>query len=795
MVSGQPVDILPFGHTYTLTETKSPTGYKNPTATYEVRIAYGVNYINGSTDPLTVKNTPLTPATVQLSGTKTVDGKATVTHEQEEHINSGTTIINHPVAQVDLFGTKRMIGRPLQGDDYAFVLEEVIADPSGTTTTKKIDDASCGSDGLFAFDPLVFDYQDEGIHTYNIREIIPAEANAENGYQYQGVTYDPSVYTVIVTVDVEEDHQVNVSTAYMKNDTAVPGVVFNNVYTIKGSTKVTFSGTKTMADTSDRGLRDKEYVFDLYNADEDFNPVGTPVETVFNAENGAFSFTPITHTSRGTFCYVVKERDQGLGGITYSQSIYKLMVKVEDNGIGGLKATVTEHSGSESVQISSSQSDTIVDVTNLDFENCYTILGDVSVTLSGTKALEGRDLKAGEFSFTLTEVPTSGNPTTIETVTNDADGKFAFAPLKYTKNDLGTHEYTIKETSGSAGGVNYDTSIYSITIEVVDDGFGGLVAASTVEKDGHPSSDLLFQNEYTVTGQVEVPLTGTKTLSNAALKEGQFHFQLYAANENFQADGEALETVANNAAGHIAFTNLTFDPTDIGTHYYVIREKDEGKAGFTYDSGEYHVTITIGHDGEGNTTQDTVIRKAGSTSSVTSFAFSNAYEDPADTVLKLDVTKRIQSTSRRRTIAPDGFRFRLVNADNAAEAYTAVSDKDGKATFSLSYTHEDLGKTFTYTLTEDKGDIKNVTYSTDSYTIKVSIWLDETTNTLKATILRDGTEIPENTPVAEFVNRYRPPFSVIPDTGDSSHIFLWFTALATSAALLLCLLLWRRRKA
>ena len=90
----------------------------------------------------------------------------------------------------------------------------------------------------------------------------------------------------------------------------------------------------------------------------------------------------------------------------------------------------------------------------------------VKAALSGTKILNGRALRAGEFSFTLKDA--SGN--LIETVTNRSDGSFVFSPIEYTA--AGIYAYSISEVAGNLGGITYDETVYHVNVYVNDNGYG-----------------------------------------------------------------------------------------------------------------------------------------------------------------------------------------------------------------------------------------------------------------------------------------------------------------------------------
>ena len=127
-------------------------------------------------------------------------------------------------------------------------------------------------------------------------------------------------------------------------------------------------------------------------------------------------------------------------------------------------------------------------VEKIEFTNKYEATGKTQ--FEGTKELNGRGLKADEFTFELYD----GEGNLIESVQNDADGKFVFSELEYllneTQNDVGTYTYTVKEKKESLTGVTYDETEYTITVTVTDNGDG------TLNVDVSGAEAIKFTNTY-----------------------------------------------------------------------------------------------------------------------------------------------------------------------------------------------------------------------------------------------------------------------------------------------------------
>ena len=124
-------------------------------------------------------------------------------------------------------------------------------------------------------------------------------------------------------------------------------------------------------------------------------------------------------------------------------------------------------------------------VEGVTFTNSYAPLS-TSVTLGGTKKLNGRNLAADEFTF---ELCSADGRTVLSTAANRADGSFSFAPLAF--DAAGTYNYTVREKNTGAARVTYDQTVYTVTVKVVNKN-GQLTAEVTL-----PDGGLTFTNTYT----------------------------------------------------------------------------------------------------------------------------------------------------------------------------------------------------------------------------------------------------------------------------------------------------------
>lgn len=352
---------------------------------------------------------------------------------------------------------------------------------------------------------------------------------------------------------------------------------YTNVYTPKAAS-VTFSGVKTL---DGRNLVEGEFTFELYQADSNFTLAdgAAPLQTATNAAGGKFAFAAIPYNTAGDYYYVVKEVQGSLAAMTYDPTEYHIHIAVTDVD-AQLVATVANGT----------------DIGALNFHNNHDET-DAVLAFSGVKTLEGRPLTKDEFSFTLYEADAEYNAgRALHTVSNGADGKFAFKDIVY--DEVGTYYYVVREIPGNRHYIIHDAAEYQIRVSVWNN--NGVLAAEctayrVVRGERTPvdalTGGLAFTNYY-VPSSVTIPLSGTKVYEGGTLAAGMFTFHLYAADAQFNRVGEPLESVANAIDGSFAFTSRTFNKE--GMHRFVVVEDASAPlANVIYDPTVYHITITV----------------------------------------------------------------------------------------------------------------------------------------------------------------------------------------------------------
>lgn len=773
-------------------------------------------------------------------------------------------------------GNKVLENRVQYANEFKFELYET--DSSYDITGKTpIREAYNAFDGGFAFDLLT--YTAEDTYYYVVKE-------ADTGVA--GVTYDTTVYKLKVEVKQQ-------GSAYVSEIVEMVGgnssdIVFTNTYTAK-STEVTLSGNKVLAG---RDLNDGEFEFAIFETADDFVAGNTADATVKNVGN-RFTFRAIEYTSAGTYYYVIKEVDNGLGGIIYDGREFRVTVVITDNGRGQLIPTVTMTENGQSV-------------TAITFRNSYSTK-PTTIDIDGKKTLNGRDMKAGEFEFKLINAV---NNNTVATTYNNADGSFKFGDIVITS--AGTHHGKIVETVTGINGVTFDTTVYGFVVEIEDDLNGNLVETErriwvNGQSVNDPYAPITFTNTYKATNEV-VSLGGTKTLDGRALNDGEFKFSLYKTDSTYNIDGVTpTETVKNGADGKFKFSDILI-ASDTDLYYVIVEDATDALGGVTYDENVYKVKIDITDNLDGRYIIDTTVTQGNNNVGTDGIVFNNSYKaddtsvtfdgtktlngrtlkdgefkfnlyktdstysidgvTPIETVkngadgkfgfkaiditsdedlyfvivedatdkldnvkydenvykIKVDVTDLLDGTYKVDTVilsgndevedmtfvnvftpadvtvdinvqkvlenksdremGLDGFDFALTGEDGTVNAKT---DANGKAGFKLTFTANDIGKTFTYKLSEVKGNVKGMIYSEEVVDIKLYVTVNA--DGVIEVIYNDGTA-PVTAVETEFTNIYEGDPD-IPVTGDTSKPCLWFAFLLVGSVALVATVLYGKR--
>ena len=548
--------------------------------------------------------------------------------------------------------SKVLEGRDLKAGEFKFELVKVKADGS---LGKVVATAKNGADGKVEF-PAV-DLTGEGTRSYRIREV-----KGDAG----GVTYDGKSYGLTVDARMSEGDDAKLDCTVSYDGGSAP--TFTNAYGAKGGFKA--SATKKL---EGRDLKAGEFEFDLVDKD------GNVVATAKNGADGKVAFPEVGLNAAGEYRYTVREARGDKPGVSYDENEYGLTVKATDNGDGALDCTVS-YDGDEAPT----------------FTNAYRTKGGFKA--SATKKLEGRDLKAGEFSFELVDA----DGKVVATAENKADGSISFPEVGL--NAAGEYRYAIREKAGSAPGVTYDSQEHGLTVKATDNGDGTLKCEVSNEDGSAPT----FINKYEVRGSFRAE--ATKVLDGRELKADEFEFELV------DKDGNVAATARNGADGKVEFPEVGLNAA--GEYRYSIREAKGDVPGVAYDEEELGLTVKATDNGDG-TLKCEVSYDGGSAPT-----FTNAYG--AKGGFKASATKVLDG----RELKADEFEFELVDADGKVVA-TAKNGAGGKVEFpevGLNAAGE-----YRYAIREKAGSVPGVTYDSQAHNLTVTA-ADNGDGTLKCDV-------------------------------------------------------------
>ena len=670
--SFQPVEITKAG-TYkfkvkeTTTTTAGGWNYDNRERTLTVKVADNKGHLEvvdaDSTLSATVTNT-FTPAVMDadtaITGRKTLVGRNMLKDEE----------FNFTLKAGDA-ATRKAI------DEKDIVLG---------STNARVSTLADGSTTTFMFGRAEF--SKEGEYTFIVTE--------KDGGK-PGMKYDTEGKVLKVKVSKED----GVLKAVQMNSPSC-----KNVYEAAG--EYTPAGTKTLLNENGNKLsvKDGQFEFNVYySGHEDREPVTTG--TTGSGKDAPIHFGTLSYTisdleklvAKGyadkkvlangaeySINYAVTEKETGNSALQQNTQTQTFRVVVKDNGTG--KLTVESGTGKK-----------------LNFENIYKS-DKATVNFEGQKVLEGRNLKADEFTFKVTSDDADAPMPKAREAQNRANGSVNFGTVTYGKDDLGdatekTFTYKVSE-SGKQPGVSNDTETKIVKVTVKDDGKGHI----TAETNPKTAPLFAFNNTYStkpmdsaVTGQVQIK----KALAGRSMEEGEFHFVL--KNE----EGKTLDNAVNDKDGNITFKKLTFK--NVGTYNYTVEEVAGNDRHITYDTNSYNVSAAVTDNLDGTL-------KVTWTSGTGAILFKNTY-----TVDPTDATPSVEKKITGENPAKDStFRFTLTGTDNAP---MPEGSKDGKKSTSVTGEGKaDFGKitfdkagTYTYKVAEENGNESSYNYDSNEYTL------------------------------------------------------------------------------
>lgn len=548
--------------------------------------------------------------------------------------------------------------------------------------------------------------------TYTVREIRQSA---------DGVNYDSHMGMWQITVTDDLTGQLKAQT---RTNAAYP-TTFTNTYQAK-PVSVQFRAHKTLADPDHTGiqLQAGQYEFKCVE-DKTGGQVGTAKT---NNQRGDVLFDAISYTRPGTYDYTIRETPGDRGGITYDTTKHHVRVTVTDDGEGRLLADVKYDDGTAIPE----------------FTNTYRAqpATDTPTAVKAVSASEGNHykLKGDDFTFTLHRVtaPDGVTAEADQTKTNDARGNIRFDQLSFPLP--GTYVYTVSERDVTVPGVTKDGTVTTITYTVKDVGHAGrlkVVDKTITRSDGKTANGIRFDNTYNPKG-VGCTLGGVKTIINADTatnripQDGEFTFALTSHDGAPMPEGskDGVKTVTNTGTG-FTFGRMDYDKP--GTYVYTVTEQAGRDPTIGYSTQAYDVTVTV--TDQGGMLSATADRQAND------IRFDNTY-----TPTPVDVTVKADKHLTGRDLNDGEFAAELKDSDGnllqtkrfARVPRDAQSDKanvrEGEGTLEFDKLTFDRAGVYTYTVTEQDGNLGGVTYDRTVHTVTVTVTEDAKTHRLVAAV-------------------------------------------------------------
>ena len=578
----------------------------------------------------------------------------------------------------------------------------------------------------------------EGVYRYQVRE-----RRGDN----PGVAYDSRTW--ILTVTVTDD--LTTFTRRITANTTCDGVQsdaiqFTNTYKAQ-PVSVRFRARKTLADPDHTGVRLQagQYEFTCVE-DKTGGQVGT---AKINDQRGDVLFDAISYTRPGTYDYTIRETPGDRGGVTYDAARHHVRVTVTDNGEGQLLADV-KYDGGTAIP---------------EFTNTYRAqpATDNPTAVKAVSASEGNHykLKGDDFTFTLHRVtaPDGVTAEADQTKTNDARGNIRFDQLSFPLP--GTYVYTVSERDVTVPGVTKDGTVTTITYTVKDVDHAGrlkVVDKTITRSDGKTANGIRFDNTYNPQG-VGCTLGGVKTIINADTatnripRDGEFTFALTSHDGAPMPEGskDGVKTVANTGTG-FSFGRMDYDKP--GTYVYTVTEQAGRDPTIGYSTQAYDVTVTV--TDQGGMLSASVDRQA------TDVRFDNTY-----TPTPVDVTVKADKHLAGRDLNDGEFAAELKDSDGNllqtkrfarvprdAQSDKATDVREGEGTLEFDKLTFDRAGVYTYTVTEQDGNLGGVTYDRTVHTVTVTVTEDTKSHKLAASVAYSNGKASEKSIL--FQNTYQP---------------------------------------
>lgn len=640
-------------------------------------------------------------------------------------------------ATATIDGTKTLTGRDMaDGETFGFELSAADettqnAVTAGTVTlpgAATVSGAKADKVKGFQFGEITF--KKPGEYTFNVNE-TKWNGEAVPAADGNGMQFDRSTKTVKATVTDDHAGSLKAEVTYPNGAVAV---AFANKY----ATSSTYNGIQVEKTLTGRDMKAGEFRFVIEgndaskalladtDSDKEFTNPNNRAEGIADVMTKIAGHTFTQADSGKHFEFTVKEvipegavQDRATGlwyveatGLYYDGANHVVTIDVADDGNGKLTVT-TKVDGHDGNIVS--------------FVNKYRAQ-DVSFDTANAelnKILQGRDwIENDSFDFTIKALDDDApmpmrDGSEVSSVTvkspNSKDGDavpFSFGQITFTSDMVKdapghtrTFTYEVTETAGNLPGIQYSTNKATIQITVSDNGEGQLVASATTQN-GSFENRYSAELNYTAAGGLNL----AKTLTGCDMTDGQFSIKITPADQaaaevlGLPNDGAVISMPAANDGDRVVKSALSsqavFDQGDAGeTYVYTVVEQGTAPSGYTYDTAQRTVTITVEGDAAQGTLKATTVVSGGPEGSKTYVyssdatgmqeqaivPFNNSYAASGE--VGITATKSLTG----RDLTEGEFNFAVEYAAGSDDLLTASNKADGSIDFGkLSYTTETL---------------------------------------------------------------------------------------------------------
>lgn len=566
------------------------------------------NKLNGVTYDTNVATVTVRVTDKDADGNKTGQLNAKVSYENSKHQSKKLAQFVNEYAEsgsAQIEGTKNLTGRDFKdGDSFTFTVTPKNGAPEpkdkdGRKISKVTITPNSGASAKIDFGTVNFNQAGQS-YTYELKEKQP---DGDKNGDKKGIEYDATTYTLTLTAKANSpmNGKLTIEQTLKAGDKDADQIVWNNQYKPTGSLRL--DATKTL--TGRKWKQNDSFIFELWAYKSDALLAALDqTKTPYTVEGSSISFGKATATAPaadaenqqtvpinfetlhftkaskdGPFEFYITEIPGKDKGMNYDSEPHRIPVYVTDDGEGHLTAEVADSS-----------------ITNLNFNNVYNSSVEYSnkAGLVIQKTLNGRDMTAGQFEFTV-EAQVSGSGDTAVTA-HQAAGKLGFGQgetkkvfqsvaatdgtacsidildgqkVEFNQDDAGkTFCYKVTETKGGADGYTNDTTEYCVKIALEDLGAGAMKATTTVtdvtdnrevsktevrsdDPDGKKIAVIPFINSYSASGDLggkdSAKIEASKTLNGRDMKKGEFTFQVTNA-KDMKEQKTVLSTGKNAAA-------------------------------------------------------------------------------------------------------------------------------------------------------------------------------------------------------------------------------------------------------